>query len=469
MVQKTNRESIRLGVVTSNKPCRGHLRGWRPLARTPHWLVTTKIISMRLLKLVLSIVIVIASAILCQQIISNSIADQKNKNDYAELNSAQYGLLSVDEWKNKITPIMESEINKMYLPKAKKRVLKKHVEAMLNTLIDKVYQRIKEQNEGTLEGRAKQSLIRAFVKLDDVKKGIPEYADAIIHEMTKPATTREIKGVLKQQIKAYAKKTYDTQDTSLLDGILHRTHSESVEAARTKIAADIAIKKKMIGKEAIALIVLAVALFALSGLSQKPLSPSQYILLVLLLIVLLIVGVTTPMIDMEAKIPQLSLALMGYPVHFDNQVLYFQSKSILDVFWIMITDDKLQMKFVGVLLVTFSIFFPVLKILSSLAHYYNFSNARENAAIRFFVFKSGKWSMADVMVVAIFMAYIGFNGIITSEFDKLKSATQEVTLLTTNATSLQPGFYLFLTYTLLSLFLSGFLARKSPVAVSSPK
>lgn len=71
--------------------------------------------------------------------------------------------------------------------------------------------------------------------------------------------------------------------------------------------------------------------------------------------------------------------------------------------------------------------------------------------------------MADVMVVAIFMAYIGFNGIITSQFGKLKSASQELVILTTNATSLQPGFYLFLTYTVLALFLSGFLSREPKV------
>lgn len=68
--------------------------------------------------------------------------------------------------------------------------------------------------------------------------------------------------------------------------------------------------------------------------------------------------------------------------------------------------------------------------------------------------------MADVMVVAIFMAYIGFNGIITSQFGQLSSAGQELVILTTNGTSLQPGYYLFLTYTLLALFLSGFLTRK---------
>jgi uncharacterized paraquat-inducible protein A len=156
----------------------------------------------------------------------------------------------------------------------------------------------------------------------------------------------------------------------------------------------------------------------------------------------------------------MSFVLMGHPVHFENQVLYFQSKSILDVFWIMITHSDIQMKFVGVLLITFSIVFPVLKIMSSLGYFYNYHRARENPVIRFFVLKSGKWSMADVMVVAIFMAYIGFNGIITSQFGQLSKASQELVIVTTNGTSLQPGYYLFVMYTVLALFLSGFLTRK---------
>ena len=139
--------------------------------------------------------------------------------------------------------------------------------------------------------------------------------------------------------------------------------------------------------------------------------------------------------------------------------MYFQSKSILDVFWIMITHKDLQMKFVGVLVITFSIFFPLLKIASSFAYFYDYRHAKENPAVRFFVLKSGKWSMADVLVVAIFMAYIGFNGIISSQFGQLSSISQELVILTTNGTSLQPGYYLFLTYTLLALFLSGFLSR----------
>jgi hypothetical protein len=157
----------------------------------------------------------------------------------------------------------------------------------------------------------------------------------------------------------------------------------------------------------------------------------------------------------------MTIVLLGHPVSFENQVLYFQSKSILDVFWIMIRHHDIQMKFVGVLLITFSIIFPLLKIFSTAGYYLNYHNARGNGVIRFFVLSSGKWSMADVMVVAIFMAYIGFNGIIASQLDHLRSEAQEMVLLATNGTALQPGYYLFLAYTLLALFLSELLTRKS--------
>lgn len=416
---------------------------------------------MKLLHLILSIIIVIASLFLCQQIISNSLANQKNKNDYAELNHVKYGLLSIDEWKLQITAILADEIDKLYLSKANEKVLKKHIEVLLNTLIDKVDRKIREGNEGTAGGQIAQSFINSFINLKEIKKGIPEYADAVIHEMTKAKTKRQIKAILNKQLKQYSEKTFDTQDTSELSRILLGTGSEDIESARIKVSNEISIKGDLIFVEAFLLIILSVILFALPGMSKQPLPPSIYILLVVSLVILLVAGVTTPTIDMEATISQMSFELMGHPVHFDNQVLYFQSKSILDVFWIMITHKDIQMKLVGVLLVTFSILFPLLKISSSLGYFYNYRHARENPVIQFFVFKSGKWSMADVMVVAIFMAYIGFNGIITSQFGKLKSAGQELVILTTNGTSLQPGYYLFLTYTLLALFLTGYLTRNS--------
>ena len=388
----------------------------------------------------ISLVILIASVILCHQIISDSISNQKNKNDYAEINNVNYGLLSVDEWKRQITGIIAEEINKAYVSKTAERQLRKHIEVLLNTLIDKVAKKIKEGHKGSAEGWVKQSFINIFISLDDIKKGIPEYANAVIHEMTKTQTIDQIKNLLNNQLNQYSNETFDMLDKSEINSILLRTGSKDIESARTHINRAISVKHDLISKEAILLIILSVILFGLSGFSRRPLTPSRYILLILALIILLTTGVTIPTIDMEAKISQISVVLMGHPIQFENQVLYFQSKSILDVFWIMITHTDIQMKLVGILLITFSIIIPLLKIGSSLGYYYNYRNARKNPVIAFFVLKSGKWSMADVMVVAIFMAYIGFNGIIASQFGKLSSAGQDLVVITTNATSLQPGF-----------------------------
>jgi hypothetical protein len=416
--------------------------------------------TMKLFRLILSLIIVIASVVLCQQIISNSTANQQIKNDYAELNQVKYGLFSIDEWKRQITAILTEEINKLYLSKENEQVLRGHIEVLLNTLIDKVDKKIRKGNSDTAGGKLTQSFINIFINLDDIKKGIPEYADAVIRELKKSKTREQIKTVLSEQLDQYASQTFETQDTSRLRSILSRTGSADIESARKRLNEEISLRQGQVVKQAGLLILLALVLFVLSGLDRQPLTTAQYVFLVLSLGTLLMAGVTTPMIDMEATISQMHFMLMGHPIHFENQVLYFQSKSILDVFWIMITHQEIQMKLVGVLLVTFSIVFPLLKIASTLVYYFDYRRARENPVIRFFVISSGKWSMADVMVVAIFMAYIGFNGIISSQLGLLNTTDQEMVILTTNSTSLQPGYYLFLTYTLLALFLSEMLTRK---------
>ena len=415
---------------------------------------------MRQLNYIFSIITVIVSMVLCQQIISNSIANQQNKNDYAELNNVRYGLLSIDEWKRQVTVILAEEINKLYLSRADKRVLRKHIKVLLNTLIDKVDKKIREENADTVGGRFTQTFIDLFVNLDTIKKGIPEYADAVIREMSKAKTKRQVKAALNKQLERYSNLTFDSQNAPELNRILLRTNSMDVEAAMIKLNEEITNKQNMIEREVILLIVLAGIIFSLAGFSKQGLPPSHYVTLVLILVGLLSAGVTTPSIDMEAKISQMNFMLLGHPVHFENQVLYFQSKSILDVFRILIAHQDMQMKLVGVLLITFSIIFPLLKIASTLGFYLDYRHARKNPVIKFFVLYSGKWSMADVMVVAIFMAYIGFDGIIATQLGHLNSVSEEMVLLTTNGTSLQPGFYLFLTYTLLALFLSELLTKK---------
>ena len=115
------------------------------------------ITTIKLFTAILTFIIIITSFMLCHQIISNSISNQKNKNDYAELNHVKYGLFSVDEWKRQITVILAEEIDKLDLSKTNEQELRKHIEVLLNTLIDKVDKKIREGNTGSAEGWVKQT------------------------------------------------------------------------------------------------------------------------------------------------------------------------------------------------------------------------------------------------------------------------------------------------------------------------
>lgn len=416
---------------------------------------------MKIIKLVISIIILVVSTIVCSDIISRSIINQTSKNDYAELNHIKYGLLSVDEWKRQIALILAEEINKLNLLETNRQALRKHIETVLASLIDEVDKRVRTMNSESAGGRIKQSVIDAFVNVKEIKKDVPAYANIVMKELKKAEAKGELKAVVVKKLNQYFDKTYSIENTARIKLILERYDRTNIEGARARLHKLISDNHDLILKEAILLVLLSVILFSLHGFRKSPLAPSGFIFLVLALILLLAAGVTTPMIDIEAKIGSLSFVLVGHSIRFDDQVLYFQSKSILDVFRIMMAHNDVLMKFVGVLLITFSVFFPLLKLASSFFYYYNFRGTKETPLIRFFVLKSGKWSMADVMVIAMFMTYIGFNGIITNQLDQLNETGPGLDVLTTNGTSLQPGFYLFLTYVLLGLFLTGFLGRKT--------
>jgi hypothetical protein len=414
---------------------------------------------MKHIKLYVSLVIVSVSMALSYKIISDSIVAQRYNNDYAELNNIKYGLLSITEWKLQLTSILEDEINKLDLSKSSVQHLRKEIETLLYALIDSIDKKIKKENAGPV-GWVKQNLMSIFVSLKQIKKGVPTYADALIVELTKSRSSKEVKSILKGELEKYFNGTYETMDKSRLEDILNATNSTDIQAAKFKLDEMIFNQHRKIFMGSLILISFSIFLFALFGFDRKSLAPYQVVILIADLLALLTAGVTTPMINVEALISHISIMLMGHNIHFDNQILYFQSKSILNVFEIMIRHKDIAMKLVGILVVTFSVIFPISKMVSSMGYYFNFHGARENPVIKFFVMKSGKWSMADVMVVAIFMAYIGFNGIINAQLCQLCTEGPDLAILTTNGSSLQPGYLLFLSYTLLALFLSGFLSRR---------
>jgi hypothetical protein len=146
-------------------------------------------------------------------------------------------------------------------------------------------------------------------------------------------------------------------------------------------------------------------------------------------------------------------------------VIFYQSKSIVDVVNILIQTRKIDSVVVGVLILAFSIIFPIGKLLATQIYLLGKEEWKNKRLIQYFAFKSGKWSMADVNVVAIFMAYIGFKGILDSQLSGMNVNTESLASVSTNQTTLQPGFILFVCFVLFSLVLSEILHRTVPPPV----
>jgi len=409
-----------------------------------------------LLKIVISAIIFMIAAVLTVQLIVQARQNQKLKTDLAEINHIRYGLLNVDDWSDQVTTILTIKIVEFKLTPENREKLLHNLENILYTVIDEVEVMVMEK----LSGMQKVA-VGMFFNMDQLRDSVPSYANKLLVELNKPENKEFLQKFLSERLEDFKASTYNLDQMESLDLLLESYDCSDKKECRELLEAAIEVKKGEIGFRMVAVLVLVTCLFLLNTLSKHKLTGFQSIFLLLSSLCLLLGGITTPMIDLEARIDLLLFQLMGEEVKFFDNIIFFQSKSITDVVRILIEEGSLPMIFVGCLVFLFSIIFPALKLTSSMLYAYDVGSLRENKLIRFFVIKSGKWSMADVMVVAIFMAYIGFNGIIGSQLDTLTESAKPVDIFTTNGTKLLGGFYLFLMFCISSLALSEILIRKT--------
>jgi hypothetical protein len=374
------------------------------------------------------------------------------KEDLIELSKIKYGLFSVDEWKEILASVITKKIGEFNFEGANRDNMRKEISAFLYKQIDQFEQRFREENSGTLKGFFKNSLASFTGGFQKLKKDVPQITDAVIDFMNDPKNRRAVKEFIIKKINTYADNTFSKIDYSARNAILSKYDYKDRSAAVIGLTSQ--IKTLNDGNKFYENSLLIIAtLIGLYIVLSKALSKNEFLIITIGCFTLLIVGLLLPMIEIDARIANMSFNLLGESVSFKDQVLYYKSKSILEVVRLMVTQGRIDLICVGILVLTFSILFPVAKSVSSILYVYS-SHLKSNKFIKFMIFKTGKWSMADVMVVAIFMAYIGFAGIITEQLKQLESLTQNVDILTTNKSNLQVGFFAFTSFSVLSLLIS---------------
>jgi Paraquat-inducible protein A len=383
------------------------------------------------------------------------------KRDYSLLNNISYGLLSVNAWRDHMVRVVTHRIDDFEFTPEQEVALKAEISEVLHAVINKADSMINAKQK-TFKGKIRKVAVKALYNEDKLHKKVPEFAETILKEVTNKKNKERLKFLIQSKLEQFGSVTYDSvNDVNRIESLLVKHQASSLEEFNQRSEVHLTSLQKSTYFFMFVILGIMVAFLLMWWLvrGSKVYHTPLFTMSVVLALIVLFAGLTAPMIEIDARIKELTFHLIGEPIEFKDQVIFFQSKSIVDVVHILLETGKYDSIIVGILIMAFSILFPVAKILSTKLYLLGKTKWRDNKVIRYFAFKSGKWSMADVYVVAIFMAYIGFKGILDNQIKGLTMQTDSLVSLSTSETSLQPGFVLFIGFVLFSLVLSEVLTR----------
>ncbi len=163
----------------------------------------------------------------------------------------------------------------------------------------------------------------------------------------------------------------------------------------------------------------------------------------------IVLGLQTPFLEIEALNTDLTFELDDIPLigslgsfDFEGDIYYlYQNKSVFEVIGLLFTGGNIV---VGITLTLFSIVFPLFKLIASLLVLAYPGSKYSNSYVTV-INLVGKWSMADVFVAAIFLAFFAFSNMNVG--------------VNTNSNTLI-GLYYFLCFVILSIG-SGYFLKKA--------
>jgi hypothetical protein len=279
-------------------------------------------------------------------------------------------------------------------------------------------------------------------------------------ELAKGDTQKSFKDSIRAVLADAVKNTFGNTDMTTYNAILKHYGCSSGAACEQTLGKQIEESDRKLARDYVTVLACALLGFILLMAGRPTLSRGAVVVLMLFCIAMLAGGVLSPMMEVEVRVTKIDATLLGTPIEFQDQSLYYRSKTVLEVSETLLRMGRPEMTVVGVLVILFSVVFPTLKMLALSVSLFRPALLRTNRLVKLLAFELSKWSMADVMVLAIFMSFVAFNGVVGSAWDGLREMpnVQQV-LIPTNASKILPGYYLFIGFCVASIFLSKKLER----------
>ena len=289
------------------------------------------------------------------------------KKDYSILNNITFGLLSVNAWRDHIVKVVTNRIDDFEFTAEQDKALKYEVSQILHAVINKADSLV-DRKQKSLGGKLKKFAIKTLVNEDKIHARVPEFAETIVNELKKPKNKEKVKFIARSKLEEFGTITYDsTNDISRSETILAKYDVPDVPTFNNNSAILLeGLQRRAYFFTYVILGIMILFLIMWWVLrNQRSLHSIFFVISILLTFVVLFVGLTSPMIEIDARIKEMSFLLIGERISFHDQVIFFQSKSIVDVVRILLETGKYDSAIVGMLILLFSIVFPIGKLLAT--------------------------------------------------------------------------------------------------------
>jgi len=398
-----------------------------------------------------------------------TVETNEAKYDFAEINKINYGLFNIDLWKSRIFGIIEKKADSFNFDAKDLQGFQRQIENYLyglhkdfiesGKLVEMFMDKDKQDNKlvGLFMGLFKGNIEKQVENLD-FKKKIPSIAAQMMKEFEKKIP--ELKEQITEQVSHMLVEEASGSLVDRRDVIYKKYEVTTLEETNENIRSQVEASEAIISKHIKYILgALGFAIVLLLATSRQLIFRWAMVWLTLVCVVFLALGLFLPIIDLDARLSDVDLQLLGEQIHFDEQVMYFQSKSITDVTRTLLEGRGWDLKLVGLLILLFSIVLPLLKMILTTAYLF-VERAQQSKLVQTVIFYLGKWSMADVFVVAIFMSYIGFYGLLNSQLGAMAGTSETMTIETVNYSKFSPGIIFFTMYCIFSIVLSMLIHRR---------
>ena len=235
-------------------------------------------------------------------------ARRELRTDLAEITHARYGILSADQWRGIIGPMLNAQVDKIDL-KGQSKSLRPMVERSLYDLLDNIKTQMMTPDPKA-GGKPAMNPMLVNMIVASLKPHVPEYTDVVMQDLSKPELQTSFKNSIRTVLANAVANTFGTTDMTTYNAIVKHYGCASGAACEETLGKQIAEADKQVNRDYLIVLGSAALGFALLMVGEKTLSRGAVVVLILFCLSMLAGGVLSPMLEVEVRVTKIDATLL---------------------------------------------------------------------------------------------------------------------------------------------------------------